>query len=226
MMHTSIRVLTLVNIFQQMESGLLVVPAFQREFVWESKDIIQLLESVYNGFPIGNIILTENNIGQEDKLDNKKSLFPKIKEENSLVDSKKYLVLDGVQRLSTLYNCFHESDIGKFKVYFNLSTKKFVYPNERNEFKVGDCIKLSSLYNSKKFIKFQIEVSSRENAESLLDEANNLHLIFKEYQVVAHIISKASHSDAISIFESINRTGIHLSKEDIENARRKIDKVN
>jgi uncharacterized protein with ParB-like and HNH nuclease domain len=206
-----------------MESGLLVVPAFQREFVWESKHIIELLESVYNGFPIGNIILAEDNIRQEDRLDNKKSLFPKIKEEKLLEDSKKYLVIDGVQRLSTLYNCFHDSDIEKFNVYFNLSNNKFVYPNNNNDFKVEDCIKLSSIYNSKKFIKFQREVSSRENAETLLDEANNLHLIFKEYQVLVHIISNPSHSDAISIFESINRTGMHLTKEEIENARRKRD---
>lgn len=222
-MNTSIRLITLFNLFQQMESGLLVVPAFQRGFVWENKHIIQLLESVYKGFPIGNIILAEANIDNGDMLYNKESLFPEIKEEKSSSYSIKYLVIDGVQRLSTLYNCFHNSKIEKFNVYFNLSNKKFVYLNSNEDLKMEDCIKLSSLYNSKKFIKFQMEVSSRDNAETLLDEANNLHLIFEEYQVIVQIISKASNSDTISIFESINRTGVNLTKEDIENARRKRD---
>ncbi len=223
MMHTSIRLLTLFNLFQQMESGLLVVPAFQRGFVWESKHIIQLLESVYKGFPIGNIILAEANIDSGDMLYNKESLFPEIKEEKLLSYSNNYLVIDGVQRLSTLYNCFHDSKNEKFNVYFNLRNKKFVYPNSNENLKMEDCIKLSSLYNSKKFIKFQMEVSSRDNAETLIDEANNLHLIFEEYQVIVQIISNASNSDAIFIFESINRTGMHLTKEEIENARRKRD---
>ncbi len=222
-MHTSIRLLTLFNLFQQMESGLLVVPAFQRGFVWESKHIIQLLESVYKGFPIGNIILAEANIDSGDMLYNKESLFPEIKEEKLLSYSNNYLVIDGVQRLSTLYNCFHDSKNEKFNVYFNLRNKKFVYPNSNENLKMEDCIKLSSLYNSKKFIKFQMEVSSRDNAETLIDEANNLHLIFEEYQVIVQIISNASNSDAIFIFESINRTGMHLTKEEIENARRKRD---
>jgi uncharacterized protein with ParB-like and HNH nuclease domain len=206
-----------------MESGLLVVPAFQRGFVWESKHIIQLLESVYKGFPIGNIILAEANIDSGDMLYNKESLFPEIKEEKLLSYSNNYLVIDGVQRLSTLYNCFHDSKNEKFNVYFNLRNKKFVYPNSNENLKMEDCIKLSSLYNSKKFIKFQMEVSSRDNAETLIDEANNLHLIFEEYQVIVQIISNASNSDAIFIFESINRTGMHLTKEEIENARRKRD---
>ncbi|MFQ5714115.1 MAG: DUF262 domain-containing protein [Candidatus Scalinduaceae bacterium] len=33
------------------------IPRFQREFVWEKKKVIELLDSMYKGFPIGSFFL-------------------------------------------------------------------------------------------------------------------------------------------------------------------------
>ena len=37
-------------------SGKIQIPPFQRSFVWESKDIRFLLDSIYRGYPIGSFI--------------------------------------------------------------------------------------------------------------------------------------------------------------------------
>jgi uncharacterized protein with ParB-like and HNH nuclease domain len=47
----------LVTLFRQISSGEVRIPAFQREFVWSDKQILDLLESVTDGFPIGSLLL-------------------------------------------------------------------------------------------------------------------------------------------------------------------------
>jgi uncharacterized protein with ParB-like and HNH nuclease domain len=47
----------LPTIFRRIESRNLLIPAFQRHFVWKESQILALLESVYNGFPIGSVLL-------------------------------------------------------------------------------------------------------------------------------------------------------------------------
>ena len=32
------------------------IPRFQREFVWEKRKVIELLDSMYRGFPIGSFL--------------------------------------------------------------------------------------------------------------------------------------------------------------------------
>ena len=35
----------------------LVLPAWQREFVWRTNQIVKIFDSIYKGFPIGNILV-------------------------------------------------------------------------------------------------------------------------------------------------------------------------
>ena len=44
-------------IFRRIQSGDIRIPAFQRDFVWNEAQILELLESVYRGFPIGSALL-------------------------------------------------------------------------------------------------------------------------------------------------------------------------
>src|SRR5665811_229393 len=46
----------LPTLFRRIQQGEIRVPAFQRGFVWTEAQILQLLESVYRGFPIGSLL--------------------------------------------------------------------------------------------------------------------------------------------------------------------------
>ena len=50
------RVRRLVRYIEDMEKGLIQIPAFQRDYVWTNKDRKDLFESLKDGFPIGSII--------------------------------------------------------------------------------------------------------------------------------------------------------------------------
>jgi uncharacterized protein with ParB-like and HNH nuclease domain len=52
-----------VNLFEllsDVDKGLIVIPDFQRDFIWNLKQIEELLNSVINGYFIGSILLLES----------------------------------------------------------------------------------------------------------------------------------------------------------------------
>src|SRR5947207_4426659 len=95
----------LPTLFRRIQQGEIRIPAFQRGFVWTEAQILQLLESVYRGFPIGSLLfwsVKEQLLRIELSA---VSPFPNVVEKYPL----KFL-LDGLQRLSTLYGVFHWAD--------------------------------------------------------------------------------------------------------------------
>src|ERR1700733_9463637 len=92
----------LPTIFRRIESRNLLIPAFQRTFVWKRAQILALFESVYNGFPIGSILLW-----RVDELILKISDSPEIPFPKGPPKLPANFILDGLQRLSTLYGAFN-----------------------------------------------------------------------------------------------------------------------
>ncbi len=45
-----------IDLVREIETGLVKIPAFQRDFVWELKDVVDLLDSIYRGYPIGSFL--------------------------------------------------------------------------------------------------------------------------------------------------------------------------
>jgi uncharacterized protein with ParB-like and HNH nuclease domain len=92
-----------------MENGELVLPAMQRPFVWKEDRLYRLRDSLLRGFPIGAVMLWKTTTAQRFRY------FPKNVDSNleqvftfetSSNNSNKYLVLDGQQRLTSLYCMF------------------------------------------------------------------------------------------------------------------------
>lgn len=89
---------TFSSLINDIETGQLKIPQFQRDFVWDIKKSAYLLDSIVKGYPIGTFIFwrtrerlrTIRNIGNFD--------LPEPKE-GEFVD----FVLDGQQRLTTLF---------------------------------------------------------------------------------------------------------------------------
>ena len=105
----------------------LVLPEFQREYVWEKEQAKQLMVSLFRDYPTGSLLFW------------KTSNPPDIK--NNAVDPEKIgstsVILDGQQRLTTLYLLtqdeippyYTEFDIKNDprNLYFDLSTGDFQY---------------------------------------------------------------------------------------------------
>src|ERR1700683_4063091 len=53
----SVEYKTPADLVRDVQRGVLRVPPFQRGFRWEPSDVTKLFDSLYRGFPIGNLLL-------------------------------------------------------------------------------------------------------------------------------------------------------------------------
>ena len=89
--------ITLQEIISQINMGLLGVPSFQRDFAWKPSDMNDLFESIIHGYYIGSLLFWETK--NPDDL-SPTQLYGASKIHNF---SPPLIVLDGQQRLSTIY---------------------------------------------------------------------------------------------------------------------------
>lgn len=210
-------VLHLPTLLRRVESGEIRVPDFQRKFVWKEKQIIELLESVYKGYPIGSLLFWRAESSQL-RYDAKRSYpLPKVEKARDPVS----FLLDGQQRLTSLYGCLYlpsdkRKTVDVFNVVFNLRDRKFVHWDES----VGKSgfVHLSDLFSPAAFLAAQRDLQGEADWNRLLDESVKLHAVFQEYMVPTVTIEKRRVNEVVEIFERVNRTGTKLSSVDFMRA--------
>ena len=204
----------LPTIFRKIRTGEYRVPPFQREFVWNEKQVIELLESVYRGFPIGSILLWRVNEKVFKSGAQPNTGFPAIKD-----NYPTSFVLDGVQRLSTLYGVFNRNEQvidSRLDVLFDLKKEEFFVRREHSAHPFA--MPLSSVFVTKMFLDEQRRLATERNADLLLDRAVRLLGIFQEYMLPIVSISNSDPKEVVQIFERINSTGTRLGVVDFMRA--------
>ena len=202
------------KLLHRMEEGEIKVPAFQRGFVWKQIQVIDLLDSIYNDFPIGSILLWNSH----ERLKSSRNIGGFAIPEREPSYPVNY-VLDGQQRLSALYGVFcknrelateekYKVDPAIFDLYFDIDEYKFLPEAERTPF--GTYLKMSCLFSTKDFLNAVQNLDSErmERAERLLSK-------FSNYEVPVIVTSKRNKGDVGTIFERINNTGTKLTTFDL-----------
>lgn len=199
------------KILKRMHSGTYAVPLFQRDFVWEKKQILDLFDSISKGYPIGSILLWRPK--NKDSYRFSKKIVNDEIFENSELD---YFILDGRQRLTTFYGCLYGKGEAndKFKVYYNLETELFEYPSP-NKTSVS-LIQLPDLYDTFKLLdklqEIQEKVRDREKAKTYIMRAKRMNSVFQGYQIGELLFENYTLEEAGTVFARINSKGTDISK--------------
>jgi uncharacterized protein with ParB-like and HNH nuclease domain len=86
------------DLISDITRGEIKVPQFQRPFVWKEEQAIKLLDSIYNNYPIGSLLLWRTN----SKLAVERNIGDfKLPETDDM--SPTDYVLDGQQRLTVIF---------------------------------------------------------------------------------------------------------------------------
>lgn len=202
-------------IFRRIRLGEIRVPAFQRGFEWEQQQIVALLQSVYQGFPIGSILLwkvTQRTLKLQSPHE---TPFPEVDERYPL-----FYVLDGMQRLSTLYGVCHydgpPTTADLFNVVFDLTSEQFRHVEDDVE--QGAHVPLSTLFSPRSFLDVQSRLAAMPDGDALIDRAVKLHSLLQEYLIPTVTISDRSLEEVVQIFERVNSTGVRLGPVDFMRA--------
>lgn len=79
--------IALEQILNFIKSGEIAIPEIQRPFVWKPKQVRDLIDSLYTGYPTGYLIISQS---------------PNMKLKNGSLSEGKKIMIDGQQRVTAL----------------------------------------------------------------------------------------------------------------------------
>jgi hypothetical protein len=231
---------TLKFLLEMIHNRVMALPDFQRDFVWDPLATDELIESLISNYPAGSLLRIKN--GQQ-------LLFqprafegaPELDDENKPV----YLILDGQQRLTSLYQAFY--GVGEHRFYLNLDDLEkgkdledcaFYMRTKDGEKLYGTTEQqaVALVFPMARMFGTQGGFSTWQNqvlrirggeAKAILDLQERLTKLhekwikpIEEYEFPMVTLSEETSGPAVCmIFETLNRTGVKLSVFDLLTAR-------
>lgn len=226
------------ELLRQIDTREAALPDFQRDFVWDPNATQELIVSIAAGYPAGSLL----------RIRNTRNLFacreiqgaPTLDRHHTT-----YLVLDGQQRLTSLYQAFY--GVGEHRYYLHLrqlsqgatfedclfhlrANRKQAVELEEFATQARELIlPLSVLRNDsggyaswgRKVARGAATSAERDTLEEALDtiEARWIKNI-DGYQFPVVTLSEETSAEAVcTIFETLNRTGVKLSVFELLTAR-------
>lgn len=205
-----------------------LIPAFQRQFIWEPDDIIKFWDSIFRFYPVGSILCWESdyflNVHRRLGgyiLSNHKDIIKKFR--------KWVYIIDGQQRATSLLVSIFGGEwkikgIHKFnyKVYFDATDASFFFVNDLEKRKLA--VNPDFLIPLSDVINRTSSLYDRLSAESGFDSTieNNLRQlehVFTDYKIPVILIRGFDNQAVCEIFERINQEGKDLESIDIMIAR-------
>lgn len=221
----------LVDLLAGVDAGRVALPNFQRDFDWTDSDVRALLATVLNGWPMGSLLLIEGNAETRDFYDPRS--FQYAPEIDGIPET---IVLDGQQRLTSLYAALYDKSDSVYAVALNDSLswddidsldrslrtfKRAVWESHYlgpSEQMAARLLPVSALRSSSLFFDWRDQAASGD--DDVHDEITDLyrqHLSgLYRYRMPALRIARDTHPAAVArIFERVNKTGQRLGAFDL-----------
>jgi len=199
--HQTFKVKQLIDEYR---AGCIVIPEFQREYVWKKSKAPLLIDSLYRGFPISSLLLWQSD---EETRSRRRDPRPT---RASLMS----WLIDGQQRVITLARTMSgDEDI---EVVFNPKEDKFRLANAatRND---RNWIRIADLWDDELYRQLRRNLdggSTADKREARFEEVRRI----LDYEVPLVRMVDHTFKDAVLAFERINTLGVKLKNEDIESA--------
>jgi uncharacterized protein with ParB-like and HNH nuclease domain len=212
----------LSGLLHYLDVGDIGLPDIQRPFVWSSAKVRDLFDSMYRGFPVGYFLFWENG-----QADGAKQIG--IGNKQHTVPSR--LIVDGQQRLTSLYSVFRGKKV--LDDDYRERQIEIAFRPRDGRFDVADAAirrdpewipNISNLWASGKSSYQMVKgfLSSLEQKTPLTDEeqehiSHNLDRLFdlQKYPFTAlEIASSVDEEQVADIFVRINSEGVKLNQAD------------
>ena len=226
------------------------IPNIQRGYEWDKSRIAKLLDSIMNGYPIGAIMVWKPNLQVRSDISDRSFVRDFRSDEDYLADDihpsdpEAYLVLDGQQRLQSLYLSFFGSYNGE-RAYMAIdhlpSTEaddddydfQFLTIEEAkkrpNMVPLADVVRLNPSTKSK-FVEERATYLTkmivddnerlRVKEEKKIKIETNIDGFIWQFNVqpailIQEVNSEQTYDHVLEIFERVNSGGMVLNKSDL-----------
>ncbi|MGJ7905172.1 GmrSD restriction endonuclease domain-containing protein [Actinopolyspora sp. H202] len=209
---------TLSTLLYQIDSGSVLLPEFQRGYVWNRDQVRELMQSLYRGHPVGGLLMWETD-----------AEGVSVRGETSGQQGTHLLLLDGQQRITSLYGvvrgkapAFFEGDPAVFaNLYFNVVEEKFEFyaPSRMaDDYRWVNVTKLF-LENLGEYIT-SFQQHDPANLGLYVERLNRLRNLLEREFYAEKITGNDKNVDTVvDIFNRVNSGGTKLSKGDLALAK-------
>lgn len=198
------------NILSWVSTGEIAIPEIQRPFVWDSSKVRDLMDSLYQGYPIGYIIAWQN---------------PNVRLKDGSISKGKKILIDGQQRVTALtaailgeYIINQNYQRIKIKIAFNPIEEKFEVQNPailKDRTWLPD---ISEIFNGSvsllTLVRDYLKVNDGTDETKIEKSFTNLVNIPKKQIGLIELSHDLDIETVTEIFIRINSKGVVLSQAD------------
>ncbi|MCR5607669.1 MAG: DUF262 domain-containing protein [Lachnospiraceae bacterium] len=205
--------MAVTSLIESIKNSGIAIPEIQRPFVWDSTKVRDLIDSLYQNYPVGYIIVWQN---------------PNIRLKDGTISSGKKILIDGQQRITALTAAIVgqevvDSDYKKKRIViaFNPIEEKFdvATPATTNDTKyISD---ISEMFNPAfDVFGFVMDYCDSNGLTSNADKSNISRIITKLISIqnnsigVINLSHELDIEQVTDIFIRINSKGVVLSQAD------------
>jgi len=199
--HPTVKVKQLVEDYR---AGRIVIPEFQREYVWQKRKAPLLIDSLYRGFPISSLLLWQS--AEETRARRRE---PRPARSNLM-----NWLIDGQQRVITLHRTM-SGDEG-IDVVFHPDHDEFKLANAATRAEPG-WVRVAELWDDELYRQFRRNLDGSRASDKREARFEAVRKIL-EYEIPMVRMVDHSFQDAVGAFKRINTLGVKLKKQDIESA--------
>lgn len=211
-------------------SGRLVLPDFQRNFVWKPDDVKDLLVSILGKFYVGSMLYMDE---PRDEAPFELKFVEGVRQvkPQATIDSYVKILLDGQQRTSSLFYALYAPELplagrkSPFAFFLNLQAtlqqdweKSVVFVLKTNKKQMqaveedDNCIPFTAFHDIGKLLQHLQTTKFSERAAEIITAVND----FMKYDVQTIELPRGTSLErVVETFERINRTGEPLSVSDL-----------
>ncbi len=192
------------------KSGAIAIPEIQRPFVWEATKVRNLLDSLYQGYPVGYLIVWRN---------------PTIKLKDGSHSAGKLILIDGQQRVTALMAALlgrkvlnKDYETTRIRIAFNPSTEKFEVANPAIDKDVAWIPDVARIFSPEYDLLDTADAYAQQNAS--IDRKHVSKVLQRVGKIINNhvgVIELAEDLDietVTEIFIRVNSAGTELSQAD------------
>lgn len=222
MANYSVQQQTVETLLSWIKTNEIAIPEIQRPFVWTSTKVRDLMDSLYNGYPIGYIITWKN---------------PNVKTKDGKLSEGRKVLIDGQQRISAItaaiagqviINKFYKKE--KITIAFHPIDKRFEVLNPAIEKDSSWIVDIGPVINNDLKITQVIKaykISNPEIDENIVEDAiEELKSILNKPVGIIELAANLDIETVTEIFIRINREGVVLSQADFVMSKIAADEKN
>lgn len=207
------RAVRVEDLMRDMRSGRLRIPTFQRPFQWQREDARKLIDSIYRGYPIGNLLLWQRPAEAESV---------RISEGLSVQSEARqdaWWVVDGQQRLVSLARVLltPEGVTDPFALDIDLDTRAVVGSRDARQ-RAEDptrWLPLNRVVDSEQLVAWLVTMQPAPERQQVAIQAGKR---LREYDVPVYIVRADSDDVLRQIFGRINASGKPLAAHQVFDA--------